>query len=321
MDPMGDLDDDVIAVRPYAEELARSRQVDFMLLGAYLNGLPARNSHVTAASSLDKVARLLGVASAADVPWSRVGPVEAARIRAALLDSGLKPTTVNTYMAHVRGLLKVAWLQGHLDADTYLRCREALGNVRNRDRGYRALTRGELTALFDAVELPKEGAALALMTCGLRRSEVADLDASDLDREVGHVVVRGKGNVTRRVALRNGAAAWIDLHLGDRTEGPVFDTASGGQWVYRVVKRLGRRADVVDVSPHRLRSTCATMLAQRGVPLTTVATVLGHASVSTTMRYVTTLDEEAWAAMDELHVPAPDPDRFPAAGPREANDA
>lgn len=45
------------------------------------------------------------------------------------------------------------------------------------------------------------------------------------------------------------------------------------------------------------------MLRQRGVALSVVADVLGHAFIQTTQRYDTVRDDEAWTAMDKLHVP------------------
>lgn len=134
----------------------------------------------------------------------------------------------------------------------------------------------------------------------------------DVDLEAGHVVVAGKGSKRRRVALRNGSRQWLDLWLIERgdTPGGLLAGRTSATSTYQIVKRLARDAGVGDVTPHRLRATCATMLSRRGVSLKTTARVLGHSKIETTARYQTVDAEEAWAAMDELHVPAPEPGKF-----------
>lgn len=50
------------------------------------------------------------------------------------------------------------------------------------------------------------------------------------------------------------------------------------------VERWGKAAGV-QVSPHRLRHTLATQLVNRGMPLPSVAKLLGHRSLNTTQHY------------------------------------
>ena len=44
------------------------------------------------------------------------------------------------------------------------------------------------------------------------------------------------------------------------------------------------------VTPHRLRHTLATTLINRGMPVTSLQAVLGHADLNTTQRYAHVLD-------------------------------
>ncbi|MCL1806795.1 MAG: tyrosine-type recombinase/integrase [Oscillospiraceae bacterium] len=66
------------------------------------------------------------------------------------------------------------------------------------------------------------------------------------------------------------------------------------------LKAVSKRCEIKKVSAHALRHTFATRLVEENVPLTTVQGLLGHASVSTTQRYVTTMPEEMRKAVSNL---------------------
>jgi integrase len=63
---------------------------------------------------------------------------------------------------------------------------------------------------------------------------------------------------------------------------------------------ISKRCELRKVNPHALRHTFATRLVEQGVPLTTIMELMGHASVSTTQRYITTLVEEKRGAIDKI---------------------
>src|SRR5262249_26339893 len=46
--------------------------------------------------------------------------------------------------------------------------------------------------------------------------------------------------------------------------------------VLKIIKRIAKKAAVADVSPNVLRHTAATNMARRGVPLWTIAKILGN---------------------------------------------
>lgn len=65
--------------------------------------------------------------------------------------------------------------------------------------------------------------------------------------------------------------------------------------------RACKRADLVDVSPHTLRHTCGTWLAQAGVDLHKIGGWLGHSDARTTQLYAhhhPDYQDEAKAALD-----------------------
>ncbi len=63
---------------------------------------------------------------------------------------------------------------------------------------------------------------------------------------------------------------------------------------------ISKRCEIKKVNPHALRHTFATRLIEEDVALTTVKELLGHSSVATTQRYVTTLVEEKREAVESI---------------------
>jgi site-specific recombinase XerD len=55
--------------------------------------------------------------------------------------------------------------------------------------------------------------------------------------------------------------------------------------VERMMRKLGERADVANVHPHRFRRTMATNNLRRGMKLEEIQQLLGHSNMDTTLIY------------------------------------
>ncbi len=130
---------------------------------------------------------------------------------------------------------------------------------------------------------------------GLRVSEIVNVKLEDLKLEMGHVLVRGKGDKERIVPMGKAAQEQISSYLADGREAllkgkissMLFVRQGGGrltrQRVWQMIKDAsasGRHA-----SPHMLRHSCATHMVENGADLRTVQTILGHADISTSQIY------------------------------------
>lgn len=154
-----------------------------------------------------------------------------------------------------------------------------------------------------------------LYGCGLRASELADLDLSGCmldDDSDPHLIVRGKGDKVRPVAVPRQALSALTAYLGaarpelrardraprsgqsrHRDADAVFLNARGRRLtrgsIWRIVSGAARRAGLLDdggrVFPHALRHSCGTHLIQSGVDIRYVQAHLGHASPTTTEIY------------------------------------
>lgn len=283
----------------------------------------APGSRRTMRTALATLAALLAGAGAdpLTLPWHLLRYPHTQALRAALA-ARAAPATTNKHLAALRGVLKEAWRLGLMGAEEHARATDVPDlRAAPLPRG-RALTPGELRALFAACADGTPGgvrdAALlaALYGCGLRRAEVVALDRTDYHAETRALTVRhGKGDKARVVYLPGSGAgvfaAWLTLR-GD-TPGPLFLPVNKAgaisvrrlvaQSVYDLLARRLRGAGVIAASPHDLRRTFVSDLLDAGVDVTTVQKLAGHASVATTARYDRRGEAAKRRAADALHIP------------------
>lgn len=134
-----------------------------------------------------------------------------------------------------------------------------------------------------------------LYAAGLRVSEIVNVKLEDLKLELGHILVRGKGDKERLVPIGRAAQDAIRVYMAEGRQklaagkvSPFLFVRRGGGKLTRnrvwqmvsAASRSGRHA-----SPHMLRHSCATHMVENGADLRTVQTILGHADVSTTQVY------------------------------------
>jgi site-specific recombinase XerD len=273
-------------------------------------------------AALETMANLLtGDRLGAEVlPWQYLGYQHTQALRAALADR-YSPATANRHLAALRGVLREAWRLGLMSAEDLQRAID-LPAVRGErlPRG-RALSRGELRALFESCRggSPADARDAALMgvlyAAGLRRAEVVTLEVADYDPETGALIVRGKGNKERIAYIDNGAAdtvsEWVTVR-GD-APGPLFCpvTQTGevvvrpmtDQAVYAILQSRAIKAKVRAFSPHDLRRSCVSDLLDAGVDISVVQRFVGHANVTTTARYDRRGEQAKKKAAKSLHVP------------------
>src|SRR5882724_1253280 len=171
------------------------------------------------------------------------------------------------------------------------------------------LSRDEVQALLEAPRNLRHRTMLAIMyASGLRVSEVARLKVADIDRARNVLWVRGgKGRKDRQALLppklrdllrsywrRERPADW--LFPGSDPNQPISPKA-----IFLACRKAAERAGIAkSVHPHSLRHAFATHLLEAGVDLRTIQTLLGHADLSTTARYLQVSDASVGATTSPL---------------------
>ena len=145
---------------------------------------------------------------------------------------------------------------------------------------------------IDAAEAARDTAILeTLYGGGLRVSELCGLRRGDIDFGAGTVRVLGKGRKERVVPVGETAMDALASHLDGKPAGEfVFDAPRAARFYPAFVQKLVKRYLALaglpsDLSPHKLRHSCATHLLDNGADLRVVQEQLGHASLSTTQIY------------------------------------
>ncbi len=156
-----------------------------------------------------------------------------------------------------------------------------------------------------------------LYSTGMRVSELAGLDVSDVDFSGGVVKVKGKGKKERLLPIGNHALnaiqTYIDKRNSDssrrvssRNSKALFLNNRGGRLTERSVARMlekyVKKAGMnTKISPHTFRHSFATHLLDRGADLRSVQELLGHANLSTTQIYTHITTERLKEVYNKAH--------------------
>lgn len=147
---------------------------------------------------------------------------------------------------------------------------------------------------------------------GLRRGELVRLEVAAFDRNEGTLRIDGrKSGRERCVPLPDMVLRCLESYLplrhnqleasGRLGEQALLVTRTGrqltGQAISNAIHAISRRAGVGIHSLHQFRHTCASDLLEAGVHLAQVQRILGHAGITTTVRYVHIADPQRRAAM------------------------
>jgi len=211
---------------------------------------------------------------------------------------GLAGSTVARRLTGIRSLVSILRTVGL--------CHYSIGVRAGKSKAPRRATHGPSTAewgrmLTAAKDAQLRAILLLLHDLGLRRGEVVALNLADLSGSTLEVTRKGQGTskFARKLSARARAAldAWLE-ERGDE-EGPLFLGVEGQRLnasvLYRWVRNLARSVGLTrTVSPHRIRHTAATALAELSNGNTVmVADFLGHADLSTAQRYVDAVEDRA----------------------------
>jgi integrase/recombinase XerD len=220
-----------------------------------------------------------------------------ARYRAYLLTVlQLKPASINRMLISIKRFCAWATERNMLGSDPA----RAVPLVGQPDQQPRFLSDEEeqrLLAMMATAASPRDRAiVVTLLRTGLRVHELCALpfDHVDLSSRGGRILVVGKRIGERTVPLDPLARETLSLYVPTRPSGaiPLFVGPRAHQplterTVGRIVHSYASQAELGDISPQDLRNRYGYRIAQT-LPLSEVARLLGHASLTSAVRYVAT---------------------------------
>ena len=312
---------------PHALALVTSVPPDRNPLRVYLARL-APGSRRTMLKALNRVSDHLtsGRQDAHSLDWTALRYQHTSAVRA-VLSEHFSPATANQALSALRGVLAEAWMLGYISAEEYHRAAR-LPAIRGGSlpRG-RALSHGELCALFEACEVDvaagkvrgiRDAAIIGVLYgTGVRRSELVALDLADYNPDTAELKVRrGKGRKARLCYTPPGCIRalnrWIERGRGVEPGSLFFRVNKAGavirermtdQAVLFIMNERGMEARVGKFSPHDMRRTFIGDLLDAGADLSTVQIMAGHANIQTTARYDRRGEVTRRKAALMLHVP------------------
>lgn len=169
----------------------------------------------------------------------------------------------------------------------------------------------ELKTPFDY----RNKAMLELMYgCGLRVSELVNLEVHDIDITNCLVRIMGKGSKERDIPIGEYAIHYLNLYLEKREKllknkscDKLFLNNHGQgmtrQGFFKNLKGILREKGLNEnISPHTLRHSFATHLLNRGADLRSIQEMLGHSDISTTKIYTKVNDEKVLEDYQTYHL-------------------
>jgi site-specific recombinase XerD len=213
---------------------------------------------------------------------------------------GLSPATVNRHLQAIRKFCDFARQVQLMESNPAADVRPIQAPPTSR----RALDADEIARLLEAVQagrpsLVKRDQAIIqlLLQTGIKVGELTDLQLADIELtdSRGTLIVNGNGeNSHRRIPINAPACQALQEYLQVRPPSPgvkhLFLSQEGNSISVRTVQRLvnvyTRAANLAGVSGHTLRYTFATAMLEEIGDVATVANLLGHRSVETTLKYI-----------------------------------
>ncbi len=219
---------------------------------------------------------------------------------ATLHDIGICPRSQCRILSGVRSLFRFLVLDGYISDDpTELLESPVLG-----EHLPEYLTTDEIDVLEDSIDLSipeghrNRAIIEVLFSCGLRVSELVNLQWSQLYPDEHYVRVFGKGGKERLVPISDRALKEIDNYMPWRNslkikpgeEAYIFLNRRGSHltrtMILIMLKRQAEEAGIQKtISPHTLRHSFATALLEGGADLRVIQAMLGHENIGTTEIY------------------------------------
>lgn len=211
-----------------------------------------------------------------------------------LKERNLAPTSVIRKVASLRNFFKWAYSMNIIDKNPA----STLEQPKVPKRLPKVVSLKEIEEMLHSDLTPVQSLIIELLySCGLRVSELVNLNLTDIDMTSKYIRCFGKGSKERIIPMGGKAVERLQNYFPERDfilkkyelntkKLLIFDSGriANRQDVYTFIHERGKLIHK-NISPHTLRHSFATHLLENGADLRVVQELLGHSDVSTTQLY------------------------------------
>ena len=295
------------------QQMPNQQMIDDYLIALKAEKQISSNTAAAYASDLAAVARVLEKRGCD----FRGASAEDLRASLPIWAGHLKATSQARRISSIKGLMAFAVAEGWRQSDPA----RFLDRPKMPARLPKSISEAEMLCLINAAEADTsaDGKMLLAMieilyATGLRVSELAGLEVMPFRQRRPTIIITGKGNKQRMVALTEAAQtagmAWLAIRdenadwvtspwLFPHKDGTPIRRQKIHQWLKQLAVNAG--IDPVKVSPHVLRHSFATHLLNRGADLRSLQMLLGHADIATTEIYTKTQNKRLMGLVKDTH--------------------
>ena len=247
--------------------------------------------------------------------WKEVSPGMVRSWMVQLAESGMANRSINRKLSALQTFVKYLMKRNYLDKNPLRKV--VSPKVGKRLPAY--IQEGQMKTLLDEVQFPEDFTGRRdrliielLYGTGMRRSELLGLQDQDIDLETLTLKVLGKGAKERIIPFGAELRQQIELYRDARNSlerlesNSLLVTADGKpvypKLIYNVVRKYLSVVSTLDKrSPHVLRHSFATHLANQGAELNAIKELLGHANLSATQIYTHNSIEQLRKVYEAAH--------------------
>ena len=255
-----------------------------------------------------------------DLDIKNLSDVKSTHIRnyiGVLSDGGMAPASISRIISSIRTYYRFLSSENLLDENPVL----LINNPKLPKKLPDVLSEKEISLIINAIQessqfYQRDKAIIELLySCGIRVTELCNLEMSNLFIDEDLIRVMGKGNKERILPLGVRSKKYLDdyikhsrnSHIKKSGSSFVFVSRNGNQLTRAMINIILNKWTQVSglkksVSPHKLRHSFATHLLEGGADLRFVQALLGHSDISTTQIY-THIDKHYLKEVYKIHHP------------------
>ncbi len=205
-----------------------------------------------------------------------------------MLAKGLAAATVNRKFDILNNMFTKA-VDWDMADESILKRARRVKDLPMHNRRLRYLSREECQTLINTSDPHLTPIIITALNTGMRKGEILGLTWDNVDLKHGFILLdKTKNGERREIPINSGLRATLQ-DITRRLDVPyVFYAPSTGKPYGNIRKSFASallRAKIHDFKFHDLRHTFASQLVMTGVDITTVSKLLGHKSLTMTLRY------------------------------------